>query len=96
MHTPATLFPGPSLPNMGAWTGWKKGEEWGETIILERTKLRGAWVAQSVKHLTLGFGSGHDCTVPEFEPCVGLYTDSVEHAWDFLTLSLCPFPHQNK
>ena len=27
-----------------------------------------AWVAQSVKHLTLDFGSGHDLTVCETEP----------------------------
>ena len=26
-------------------------------------KQRGAWVAPSVKRLTLGFGSGHDLTV---------------------------------
>ena len=29
---------------------------------------RGAWVAQSVKRLTLGFGSGHDLRVRGFEP----------------------------
>ena len=28
----------------------------------------GSWVAQSVKHLTLNFGSGHDAKVVEFEP----------------------------
>ena len=27
---------------------------------------RGVCVAQSVKHLSLGFGSGHDLTVHEF------------------------------
>ena len=37
---------------------------------------RGAWVAQSVKRPTLGFGSGHDLTVREFEPCIGLCADS--------------------
>ena len=35
-------------------TGDKDGESWG------------AWVAQSVKHPTLGFGSGRDLTVHEF------------------------------
>ena len=30
----------------------------------------GAWVAQPVKHPTLDFGSGHDLTVGEFEPCI--------------------------
>ena len=29
---------------------------------------RGTWVAESVKHLTLDCGSGHDLTVCEFEP----------------------------
>ena len=33
---------------------------------------RGAWVAQSVKRLTLDFGSSHDLTVCEFEPHVRL------------------------
>ena len=32
---------------------------------------RGAWVAQSVKCLVLDLSSGHDLTVPEFQPCVG-------------------------
>ena len=50
--------------------------------------MRGNWVAQSVKHLTLGFGSGHDLMVHEFEPC----TISAGLAWDslFPSLSLCP------
>ena len=30
---------------------------------------RGAWLAQSIKSLTLGFSSGHDLTVRRFEPC---------------------------
>ena len=30
--------------------------------------VRGAWVAQSVKRLTLDFGSGRDLTVGEIEP----------------------------
>ena len=49
----------------------------------------GAWVAQPVKHLTLGFGSGHDLMVCGFKPQV-----IREPAWDFLSLSLslCPFP----
>ena len=36
-----------------------------------KKKLQGAWVAQSIKCLTLGFGSGHDLVVGEFEPRVG-------------------------
>ena len=47
-------------------------------------------MAQSVKRLTLGFGSGHDLAVCEFEPHTGLRTDSVETAWDSLCLSAPP------
>ena len=50
-------------------------------------EMRGAWVAQSVRHPIFDLGSGHDLTVREFKPCVGLCTDSVEPAWD----SLSPF-----
>ena len=44
----------------------------------------GAWVAQVVKHLTLDFGLGHDLTVCESEPHIGLCADRVEPAWDSL------------
>ena len=37
-------------------------------------------MVQPVKHPTLGFGSGHDLEVHEFEPRAGLCTDSVESA----------------
>ena len=47
-------------------------------------------MAQSVKCLTLDFGSGYDLTVCEFEPHMGLCTDSMEPAWDSLSPSLCP------
>ena len=50
----------------------------------------GTWVAQSVKHLTLGFGSGHHLTIHEFEPLIGLCADSLELAWD--SLSTVNFP----
>ena len=49
-------------------------------------------MAQSVKRLTLDFGSGHDLTVCEFEPQVRLSSDSVEPAWDPLSLSLSAPP----
>ena len=49
-------------------------------------------VAQSVKCPTLGFGSGHDLTVHELEPRVGLCAGSSEPAWDSLSLSPCPSP----
>ena len=48
-------------------------------------------MAQSVKHLTLGFGSAHDFTVCGFKPHVGLCADSAEPAWDPFHLSL-PLP----
>ena len=46
-----------------------------------------------VKHLTLGFGSGHDLTVHEFKSRAGLHNDDAEPDWDSLSplLSL-PFP----
>ena len=40
----------------------------------------GAWVAPSIKPLTLGFSSGHDLTVCETEPCIGLCAGRAEPA----------------
>ena len=45
-------------------------------------------MAQSVKWLTLDFGSGHDLTVHEFESHIGLCSDSVEPASDPVSFSL--------
>ena len=45
-------------------------------------------MAQSVKHLTLGLGSGHDITVRDFKPRVGLCAGSVEPAWGSLSFPL--------
>ena len=42
-------------------------------------------MAQSVKHPILGISSGHDLTVHEIEPHVGLQADSAESAWDSLS-----------
>ena len=53
-------------------------------------RMRGAWVAQSVKCPTLDLGSGHDLMVSEFEPRTGLCADSAEPAWDSLS------PHSSK
>ena len=55
---------------------------------IKNAKVRGTWVAQSVKPLSLGFGSGEDCTVCELEPCIGLCSDSTELAWSSLSLPL--------
>ena len=51
-------------------------------------------MAQLVKRRTPDFGSGHDLTVRETKSCVGLFTDSMEPAWDspFPSLSACPLP----
>ena len=42
-------------------------------------------MAQSVKPLTLDFGSGHDLMVGETEPRIRLYADSAEPALDSLS-----------
>ena len=49
-------------------------------------------MAQSVEHLTLDFGSGHDHTVPVMEPHIGLRADSAGPAWDSVSLSLSAPP----
>ena len=48
----------------------------------------GAHMVHLVKCPPLDFSSGHDVMVHELEPCVGLYTDSAELAWDPLSPSL--------
>lgn len=52
----------------------------------------GAWVAQSVKHPTLDFSSGHDFVVHEIKPSIGLCFDSTEPAWDSLSPPLSALP----
>ena len=44
-------------------------------------------MAQSGNCQALDVGSGHDLTVREFEPHVGLHTDNAGPAWDSLSLS---------
>ena len=39
--------------------------------MLLRMRDWGAWVAQSVKHLTLGFHSGYDLKVARWSPALG-------------------------
>ena len=56
--------------------------------------LWGAWVARSVKHLVLGFSSGHNLMAHGFEPHTGLCTNGEEPIWDSLSappLLLCTF-----
>ena len=45
-------------------------------------------MAQLVDCPILDFGSDHDLTVCGIEPHTGLWADSTEPAWDFLSLSL--------
>ena len=47
--------------------------------------FRGASVHQSVKHLTLDFGSDHDLTIHGFQSLVLLCADRAEPAWDPLS-----------
>ena len=49
-------------------------------------------MAQSVKHPTLDFGSDPELTVDGIEPPVGLCADSIESAWDSLSLPLSALP----
>ena len=53
---------------------------------------RGTWVVQSVKRLTLDFGSGHDLMVCEIEPHVESHFGNAEPAWDSLSPSLSLYP----
>ena len=46
----------------------------------------GAWVTQSVKLLILDFGLGQDLMVCGIEPVVRFCSDSMEPAWDSLSL----------
>ena len=57
----------------------------------------GAWVAQSLKHVTLDFCSGHDLTVHGFKTCIGLCADNMEPACNSVSLfALHPTLSQNK
>ena len=49
-------------------------------VSVSNSFIRGTWVAQSVKHLTLDFGLGHDLTVCEFESHIRFWADSAEPA----------------
>ena len=62
---------------------------------LSALKTLKAWacLGGSVKRLTLDFGSGHGLTLREIEPHVRFCTDSMEPAWDSVSLSLSlPLP----
>ena len=52
-----------------------------------KSKGRGAWMAQSVEHPTLDFGSAHAPRVKGSSPTSG-YVLILESAWDSLSLFL--------
>ena len=45
-------------------------------------------MAQPVKHPNLDFGSGHDLSVCEIKPHIGLRADNIEPIWDSLSPAL--------
>ena len=55
--------------------------------LQEATEFWGSWVAQSVEPRTSG--SGHDLTVCELEPYIGLAAVSTQPTSDPLSPSLC-------
>ena len=61
------------------------------SIIIKASNGQDTWVSQSVKCLTLDFGSGHDLAVGEFKPCVGLCADS-KSLLEILSLPLSAHP----
>ena len=76
-------LPDTRWPTLLAPTQEPPQKPWSDTSKVSR----GACVAQLVKRPTLDFSSGHDLTVGEFEPRVGLCADSLEPVWDFLSAS---------
>ena len=60
------------------------------TLPIEKGKQGPGWL--SLLNFWLSFSSGHDLTVRQFEPRIGLHAGSAETAWD--SLSPCPsLPH---
>ena len=51
-----------------------------QMLFIRTVNVGDAWVAQSVKRLTLDFGSGQGLTVRELELHIRLCADSVESA----------------
>ena len=62
--------------------------ERGSRDVLRTRTCWGSWEAPSVKRPILGFGLGHDLMVRECRPHVRLCDDSVEPAWDSVSLLL--------
>ena len=72
----------------------QKDSELSKTSDLKKkkTKTWGTWVAQSVKHLTLDFGSGRDLKVHGIKSQGRFNTDNTGPAWDSLSPSLSAPP----
>ena len=69
---------GSSLPD-GSPKGWDEMPlPCKATRSITKIIKRGPWVAQSVKCPTLDLGLGHDLTIHEFEPRIGLCALSVQ------------------
>ena len=62
-----------------------------EEELQPNVNFPGAWVARLGERLTLGFSSGHDLTICEFELHLEPCAVRVEPVWDSLSLSL-PLP----
>lgn len=60
-----------------------------KAIFVKALEVRGTGVAQSIKHLTLDFSSGHDLGV--MGPGLYLACAQQESAWDSLFPSAPPF-----
>ena len=58
--------------------------------IIFAFEIWGAWVAQSVDHPTLDFGSGYDLTICGIEPHVGLCSMTAWRLLEILSLSALP------
>ena len=60
----------------------------GQAVVIKSANSTSSWVAQSVKHQTLDFGSGHDLRVVRSSPTSG----SVLTAWSLLGILSLPPP----
>ena len=60
------------------------GDDQNNVTPLNTTQVHGVpgWLRRTVERRAFDSGSGHDLTVREHEPCVGLCTDRAEPAWD--------------
>ena len=64
--------------------------EWTTNRAKSTGQKQGAWVAQLVKHLTLGFGSHDHLMVHGIKPHVGLCVDYVDYLLEILSPSASP------